>query len=86
MNAEALCEDDEKKIGRRKNNCVRIIEGQWVFGGIDRETGDFFIVPVEDRSKDTLLHLSKTRTLPGPPSSPIAGERMTVWTTQVINI
>jgi len=32
----AAVEVDETKIVRRKNNCGRIIEGQWVFGSIDR--------------------------------------------------
>ncbi|XP_070071079.1 uncharacterized protein [Drosophila takahashii] len=48
-------EIDETKIGRRKYNCGRVVDGQWVFGGICRETGDFFLVPVEDRSQETLL-------------------------------
>jgi len=49
------CEVDETKIGGRRNNCGQIIEVQWVFVGSDRETGDFFMGPVEDRSKDTFL-------------------------------
>ena len=48
-------EIDESKFGKRKYNVGRAIEGQWVFGGICRETRDVFFVPVEDRTSDTLL-------------------------------
>ena len=43
------------KSGKRKYNVIRLIEGQWVFGGICCETRDFFLVPEEDRSAETLL-------------------------------
>ena len=42
-------EVDESKFGRRKYNVCRVIEGQWVFGGICRQTKDFFLVPVASR-------------------------------------
>lgn len=29
---------DEAKIGKRKYNRGRIMQGQWVFGGIERNT------------------------------------------------
>ncbi|XP_068233875.1 uncharacterized protein, partial [Palaemon carinicauda] len=48
-------EIDESKFGKRKYNVGRVIEGQWVFGGICRETRDLFFVPVQDRSAETLL-------------------------------
>ena len=48
-------EIDESKFGRRKYNVGRLIEGQWVFGGICRETRESFMVPVPDRTGDTLL-------------------------------
>ena len=48
-------EIDESKFGKRKYNVGRLLEGQWVFGGIGHETRDFFLVPVEDRSAETLL-------------------------------
>ena len=35
-------EIDESKFGRRKYNVGRLVEGQWVFGGICRETKEFF--------------------------------------------
>ena len=43
----------------------RYIEGQWIFGGICRETKACFLVQVERRDKDTLLPIIRTRILPG---------------------
>ena len=36
---------DESKFGKQKYNVGRVIEGQWVFGGVCRNTKGFFIVP-----------------------------------------
>ena len=33
------------------------VKGQWVFGGVERDTGNCFLVPVEDRKADTLIDL-----------------------------
>ena len=52
-------EIDEPKFGRRKYNVGRLVEGQWVFGGICRETREFFLVPVEARNAETLLQVIK---------------------------
>ena len=52
-------EIDESKFGRRKYNVGRLVEGQWVFGGICRETREFFLVPVEARNAETLLQVIK---------------------------
>lgn len=41
------------------------MEGQWVFGGVERETGKCFLIPVERRDKDTLLVVIKEWILPG---------------------
>ena len=49
-----IVEVDEAKFGRRKYNRGRLIEGQWVLGGIVRGTMDFFTLPVPDRSAATL--------------------------------
>ena len=43
-------EIDEAKIGRRKYNRGRLIKGQWIFGGYERDSKKIFIVPVEDRT------------------------------------
>ena len=48
-------EIDESKFGKCKYNVGRVIEGQWVFGGICRETRDLFFVPVAERTAQTLL-------------------------------
>ena len=48
-----MVEIDESKFGKRKYNVGRVVEGQWVFGGICRETQQFFMVPVPDRTSDT---------------------------------
>ncbi|GFR95802.1 hypothetical protein ElyMa_004437700 [Elysia marginata] len=50
-----IVEVDEAKFGKRKYNRGRIVEGQWVLGGICRETREWFFVPVENRSEETLL-------------------------------
>lgn len=46
-------EMDESKFGKRKYNRGHRVEGLWVFGGIERETGQCFMVPVEQRNQDT---------------------------------
>lgn len=56
-----IVEIDESKFGKRKYNVGRLIEGQWVFGGVCRETRDCFMVPVERRDSETLLSIIKDR-------------------------
>ena len=58
-------EIDESKFGRRKYHRGHRVEGQWVFGGYERETGNVFMVPVENRSADTLLAIIKEWIKPG---------------------
>ena len=53
-------EIDESKFGKTKKvkgHKGRWNKGQWVFGGICRETGEFFMVPVKNRTKSTLLKI-----------------------------
>lgn len=59
-----IVEIDEAKIGHRKYNRGRIIEGQWIFGGIDRTTKNLFLVPVEKRDAETLINLIMTYIAP----------------------
>jgi hypothetical protein len=54
-----VVEIDESKFGKRKYHKGRQVEGQWVFGGIDRESNKCFFVTVEDRSQRTLLQSIK---------------------------
>jgi transposase-like protein len=50
-----IVEIDESKFGKRKYNRGHHVEGQWVFGGIERGSGRTFLVTVGDRSADTLI-------------------------------
>ena len=55
-----IVEIDEMKLGKRKFHRGKRVEGQWCFGGVLRRTNKddpihCFIVPVEDRSRKTLL-------------------------------
>ena len=42
-------EIDESKFGRRKYNRGRVVDGHWVFGGMERGRGDSFMVEVPRR-------------------------------------
>jgi len=46
---------DESKFGRRKYHRGHPVKGQWVFGGVERESSRTFLVPVPDRTADTLV-------------------------------
>jgi transposase-like protein len=48
-------ETDESKFGKRKYGRGHPVKRQWVFGGVDRESGRTFLVPVPDRTADTLM-------------------------------
>ncbi|KFD61339.1 hypothetical protein M514_26472 [Trichuris suis] len=50
-----IVELDESLFSRSKYNRGKRYPQQWVFGGTCRETGDAFVVPVEDRSSQTPL-------------------------------
>ena len=41
------------------------VEGQWVFGGVERDSHKCFLEPVEDRTAETLIQLIKDWILPG---------------------
>jgi hypothetical protein len=45
-----IVEIDESKFGRRKYNRGHPVTGHCVFGGVERESGRTFFVPVPDRS------------------------------------
>jgi len=60
-----VVEIDEAKIGRRKYNRGRWVNGNWIFGGIERGTGRCFIVPVQNRGSDTLLGVIQNWIRPG---------------------
>ena len=54
-------EFDESKFGRRKYNKGRLVEGQWVLGGICCETKDVFLAvcPNNKRDAPTLLDITE---------------------------
>ena len=59
-------EIDETKIGKRKFHRGKRVEGQWVFGGCQKDDSDkMFLVPVPCRTKDVLLPLIQRWILPG---------------------
>jgi hypothetical protein len=41
---------DESKFGQRKYRRGHPDKGQWVFGGVERDSGRTFFVPVPDRT------------------------------------
>ena len=45
----------ERKFGRRKYNRGHDVKGKWVFGGVERESGRTFLVPVPDRTAGTSM-------------------------------
>lgn len=61
-----IVELDEAKFGKRKYNRGRVLEGQWVFGALERENPrNIFLVPVPQRDTNTLLAIIKERIRPG---------------------
>lgn len=60
-----VVEIDEAKFGKRKYHRGRIIDGQWFFGGFERDSKELFVIPVPDRTSDTLLNAIKANVLPG---------------------
>jgi transposase-like protein len=60
-----IVEIDESKFGKRKYNRGRRVDGQWIFGGVERGTGNCFLVPVEDRKATTLIPIIQEWIQPG---------------------
>ena len=62
-----VVEVDETKIGRRKYNRGRLVDGVWVFGMCERGTGRLRIevCPENKRDKKTLLSLLQKYVHPG---------------------
>ena len=80
-------EIDESKFWRRKYNRGRWQEGHWVFGGIERVTGNSFLVEVEKRDAATLVPLIQQFIWPGSVIFSMNGEpthRCNLWGTHTI--
>lgn len=60
-----IVEIDESKFGKRKYHRGKRVDGVWVFGGIERDSGRCFFVKVNDRKADTLLPIIQTYIAPG---------------------
>jgi hypothetical protein len=58
-------EINESKFGERKDGRGHPVKGQWVFGGVERESGRTFLVPVPDRTADTLMAVLDALIEPG---------------------
>ena len=57
-------EIDESKFGKRKYN-RRAVEGHWFFGGMERGSGESFLVEVARRDAATLLPIIAQHVRPG---------------------
>lgn len=60
-----IVEIDEAKFGKRKYNRGKHVEGQWVFGGVERGTNKCFLIAVNNRSANTLIPIIKEFIQPG---------------------
>lgn len=66
-----IVEIDEAKFGKRKYHRGRLLTGQWILGGIERLEGGgadkqkMFLIPVPDRTSQTLVAIIKEYVLPG---------------------
>ena len=51
-------EIDESKFGKRKYHKGHAVEGQWVFGGREKnDKSKVFMIPVDNRKQETLIPL-----------------------------
>lgn len=60
-----VVEIDESAFVRRKHNVGRMVNTQWVFGGLDVGTQEGFLVAVDRRDADTLLPVLREYVIPG---------------------
>ncbi|GBM72875.1 hypothetical protein AVEN_171656-1 [Araneus ventricosus] len=69
-----IVEIDESKFGKRKYNRGKQVDGKWVFGGVERGSKKSFFCMVQDRTAETLIEITKNKTLSlGPRYFRIAG-------------
>lgn len=60
-----VVEIDEAKFGKRKYHRGRLIEGQWIFGGFERQSKKTFYIPVPARNAEILTTVILQWILPG---------------------
>ena len=60
-----IVEIDESAFVRRKHNVGRVVNTQWVFGGLDNNTKEGFLVAVDQRDAATLLPILQDFVVPG---------------------
>jgi transposase-like protein len=58
-------EIDQSKFGQQKYHRGHLVKGQWVFGCVERGSGRTFLVPVPDRTNDTLTTIKHAWIEPG---------------------
>ncbi|GFN91486.1 hypothetical protein PoB_001799200 [Plakobranchus ocellatus] len=80
-----IAEIDESVFNRRKANVGKVLDTQWVFGGIYVQTKEGFLVAVPQRDAATLLPILQTYVPPGTTvMSDIRGQLTTLSTTSDI--
>ena len=77
---------DETKFARRKCHWTHVVKGQWMFGGVKRESRKTFLVPVYDRTANTLLVVLRYQSNPALQSSATAGRRIGTWKRKATHI
>jgi hypothetical protein len=61
----SIVEVDEAKFGKRKFNMGKRVEGMWIFGMLERESGKCCFIPVKSRDEVTLIEEIKKFIVPG---------------------
>ncbi|XP_069960631.1 uncharacterized protein [Cherax quadricarinatus] len=61
----SIIEISESKFGKKKYSRGCVMDGIWVFGGIDRDTKKHFIVPLDSKESATLIPLCQKYIKPG---------------------
>ncbi|CEF59660.1 Transposase, ISXO2-like domain-containing protein [Strongyloides ratti] len=54
-------EVDKTLFAQRKNHAEKMLEQQWCFGRICRDTKECFVEPVTDKTSETLMEMLKRR-------------------------
>ncbi|KAH1015959.1 hypothetical protein HUJ04_007258 [Dendroctonus ponderosae] len=55
----------DRKRTEKKHSRALVIEGQWIFGGIQRSDGQFFIASVENQTSATFRQIIQEKIRPG---------------------